>query len=594
MALGAAAILLAIGLVLTLTRTSTLPRVVRAPVELPEDHGGFEISADGSVIATRVDNTVLVRAIDDLHWRALAGTDSAWSFALSPDGSSLAFIRSGLGSKREVRVVSLSGGTPSLVPDDSSGLLLGFAHWGPDDRLYGTEGVPRSGRGLGTTRIVALSLDGTLTRPVAPDTTTEESHSSPYMSADGDLFFVSRLGRDGSSINVLERGASGARPLLPGLGVCYAGRGIVIYRSDTGALTAARFHRGDATFAARVELAPEARSCSASEDGTLLYREGESQVGSRLNTVAQWADLAGDLRPVDPSWGPFDFLSAPLSPVLSPSADRVAFALGINNEDGPDIWIKTLDEGALARLTTSGDAFPIAWSADGDSLLYLHSEGEGMPTSLLMRLANGADQPVELFREDGFGNATVVAASEWLVYDVRDEGGSERDLRAIRLGSGEGPRDLLASDADEAEPALSPDGRWLGYTSDESGESRVYIRSFPAIDRERVLVSDIRSDAPRWSPDGDELIYRAFPGSGMELRRVPVTIEASIEIGDKTTTRISEGTSIFGIRTFDVASDGRVFTLTHGDLDADPSAEEDRVIMIQNVFTEIERRLGGG
>ena len=67
---------------------------------------------------------------------------------------------------------------------------------------------------------------------------------------------------------------------------------------------------------------------------------------------------------------------------------------------------------------------------------------------------------------------------------------------------------LLRERYNEFQPQISPDGRWMAYTSDESGKYEVYVRPFPEVDKGRWQVSTSGGDSPLWSPDGRELFYR--------------------------------------------------------------------------------------
>jgi len=131
--------------------------------------------------------------------------------------------------------------------------------------------------------------------------------------------------------------------------------------------------------------------------------------------------------------------------------------------------------------------------------------------------------------------------------------------------------------ATEREPSLSPDGRWLAFTSDASGRDEVYVTSFPDAQRRRQ-VSTAGGGTPRWRGDGRELFYLA----GDTLMALSITSEATLSAGAPValfrTDRLSAG--------FDVTPDGKRFVVVR--------SEEDRtaqtVTVVQNWFAEFRQR----
>ena len=90
--------------------------------------------------------------------------------------------------------------------------------------------------------------------------------------------------------------------------------------------------------------------------------------------------------------------------------------------------------------------------------------------------------------------------ADWFIYDVLAEGtGKGRDIFARRVNGDTATIPLAASAAQERGPRLSPDGRWLAFTSDESGLSEVYVSSFPNTSISRTLVSLSGGGEPLWS-----------------------------------------------------------------------------------------------
>ena len=80
----------------------------------------------------------------------------------------------------------------------------------------------------------------------------------------------------------------------------------------------------------------------------------------------------------------------------------------------------------------------------------------------------------------------------------------------------------------EGDPKMSPDGKWFAYTSNESGDSEIYVRPFPEVDTEKQQISNGGGSCPLWSPDGRELFYLS---TANDVMAVPVKTEPSLSLG---------------------------------------------------------------
>jgi serine/threonine-protein kinase len=238
---------------------------------------------------------------------------------------------------------------------------------------------------------------------------------------------------------------------------------------------------------------------AVSATGTLFYTTGS--VGGGLAGL-EWVTRDGTAEEIDPGWtGDFD------SPKLSPDGKQLAVSITANNEI--QIWIKQLDRGPLPKLTFAGtlNQRP-AWTPDGRSVAFSSDRGDN--SDVYVRRVDGGG-PAELLRDEerDIWEVTYSPDGEWLVYRVGGEDG-DRDLYARRMGV-DSAVPLVATGYDETSPAVSPDGRWLAYTSDESGRPEVYVRPFPNTNDGRWLVSAGGGQEPVWAHSGRELFYR---GSG--------------------------------------------------------------------------------
>jgi hypothetical protein len=142
---------------------------------------------------------------------------------------------------------------------------------------------------------------------------------------------------------------------------------------------------------------------------------------------------------------------------------------------------------------------------------------------------------------------------------------------------------VIASRFDEFSPALSPDGRWLAYVSDETGRLEVYLRSFLE-ERGRRVVSAGGGTEPVWSADGRELFYR----SGDRMMAVPVRFEPDLELGAPELVferPLKHG--IYDSLSYDVSADGERFLMIERRLDLTPT--EVRVVL--DWGSELEEKL---
>jgi eukaryotic-like serine/threonine-protein kinase len=201
-------------------------------------------------------------------------------------------------------------------------------------------------------------------------------------------------------------------------------------------------------------------------------------------------------------------------PKISPDGKKIVVTTAVGRDR--DLWILDLAQGTTLRLTSDeGDENQPIWSPDGKRIAF---------SSTASHEANldGGIAGIVWKAADGTGEAKFLGSSrgKWVFpYSWRRDGktivtnDSTPDFQNMDIGmlSTEGDRrysPLIKGKFQEVQPQFSPDGRWLAYCSDESGNNQIYVRPFPNVDNGgRWQVSTDRGNSPRWSPDGKKLYY---------------------------------------------------------------------------------------
>ena len=185
--------------------------------------------------------------------------------------------------------------------------------------------------------------------------------------------------------------------------------------------------------------------------------------------------------------------------------------------------------------------------------------------------------------EQGLEEVTYSPDGEWLVYRV---GGadSDRDLFARRMGSDTATA-LVVTEYDETSPAVSPDGRWLAYASNESGRYEVYVRPFPNTNDGRWLVSTDGGIEPVWAHSGRELFYK---GSG-NFMVVEVLTGTTFVTGERRALFSAQGYRPSVLHQFyDVTPDDQRFVMIRN-----PAGEDaGELIVVENFFEELKAKVG--
>lgn len=213
-------------------------------------------------------------------------------------------------------------------------------------------------------------------------------------------------------------------------------------------------------------------------------------------------------------------------PRLSPDGRRLAVEIGIT--DSSDIWIFDRGSRTLSRLTTGGSNQRPEWSADGK---WIYFEAPSMDSSRstrrygIMRVtADGSAPPETVFKAlMTVREAVPVPGSADLVFRI-DAAQTQRDIWVLNAGNPPTARPILATLFDERNPRVSPDGKWLVYSSNESGASGhdVFVRAFPG-PGPRIQISQGGGVEPVWSADGRRIYYR----NGRQMRVATLAMSAS-------------------------------------------------------------------
>ena len=531
----------------------------------------FALAPDGSMLAYRGppgDGTIpqlWIRRWDDISAQALRGTEALFAPSFSPDGDEIVFGQGG-----EVKVAALGGGPLRTLGRGN------FPRWATDGYVYA----------IVDTTLVRVPPEGGAWEVVAI-VPSSEIHAVTQVMPSGEHALNWVLADGVDVVHRLDLASGESTVITPGSEPWYTPTGHLLFLLD-GTLMAAPFD-SDAmeVTGPAVAMVDNVNSYKVSETGKLFYSTG---AGGGAQQELVWMSRAGLATPVEAGWS-FDRGGPNAGWRLSPDGSRVA--LRERTDAGMDVWVKELDGGPRSRLTfDEGEDRKPVWGPDAQTVTFLSARGENLDA--YQKRADGTVNVEPLLDFDRtLAEVEWSSDGEWLVIRTGGAPGQlgGRDILAMRPGADSEPTPLLAAEYDEVAPALSPDGRWLAYTSNETGQHEVYVRPFPDVDSGRWQVSTDGGFTPRWSRDGDEIF---FMNGSREMVAATVETSPAFRVGARTplfTLGSTVVTSDIAVP-YDVGFGERQFLMARayqGD-DTTDSAPPD-VMLVVNWFEELKARV---
>ena len=318
-------------------------------------------------------------------------------------------------------------------------------------------------------------------------------------------------------------------------------------------------------------------SYTFSNDGLLVYLPGgdTSEMDGGLRTLL-WVDRDGNEESLSLRR---DFRL----PVVSPEGQRLAVAIEENGN--VDIWVYNLARNTLSRLTfdEASDHNPL-WTPDGERIVFRSEREEG---GLWWRAADGTGQAEPLLT----GNPNMYPTSftpdgSQLAYSF------DFDLYLLNLDGESPPQQLTQTAYREGSAAISHDGRWIAYHSNETGRPEIYVRPFPDVESGKWQISNEGGYFPRWSPNDDELFFRSATtgvrgvGSYVWSARVQTDTIFQSDAPSAVVSGIYRGVGQQGA--FDISADGSQFLLISGE-GSNGLSEQTRLVAVDNWFEELKR-----
>jgi len=323
-----------------------------------------------------------------------------------------------------------------------------------------------------------------------------------------------------------------------------------------------------ATEASSTMLDSGAAQYSFSSKGALVYVPGGSY--PPLSRSLVWVDRAGTAEALPLPEGGYS------APRVSPDGQSVAYTAGPRAHR--DLWVYDLPRGTARRLTFGSSNGGPVWSPDGTRLAFPADRGDGV-LNLFAIAVDGTGGPVPLTRSDQTEFVSSWSSAGLLAF-VR----GPSSILTMPMTHPNAPASALESSFTTMWPAFSPDGAWMAYTSDETGQDEVWVRS-SAGSSPPIRVSTSGGRSPAWSRDGTELFFR---NAGM-MMAAPVSAGRSFSTGRPRALFADTEFSVASpTRAYDVAPDGRFLMVTASRQDPQPAT---RIRVVINWFEDLKQRV---
>jgi Tol biopolymer transport system component len=535
---------------------------VRFQVQPPENNtfnaAGFAVSPDGRHLAFQATDAT-GRSLLWLHSfetggsRPLSRTPTNVPF-WSPDSRYVVFYGDG-----KLRKIDIDGGPLQTICDVPGGVPV-QGSWNRDDVII-------FGRFPGTLMRVAAGGGTPTPLTVLNASRQEVQHSAPRFLPDGKHFVYTRVSKTPENSGIFI-GSLDVKPdeqdsrmlAATSLGPAYAPSsdprfGYLLYIRE-GTLLARALD--NTTLQLTGEAIPVAEQIgdngistgffAASATGVLAYRRSAGTDGSLV-----WVDRNGhEMTPLVPG-----VLKQPEFPRLSPDGRRLALTLA------RDVWVYDVEGRPPIKLTFDGNHFAPLWTPDGRRLIY---ESSGDPSQLRSMAADASGGTPEPVSPEGHYHPHGWSADGRSLIAVRlGTAKTGNDIVRIPIGEKGDPQPIVQTAASEGASgaALSPDGRWMAYVSDVTGQREVWVQPFPGPGAP-IRVSPNGGIEPVWSRNGRELYY--LEASKM----MAVAVDARAGFSFKPPTLLFESHYIQLVQppSYDVAADGRFLMIKPADTSA--------------------------
>lgn len=555
------------------TKTAAAPVarfMIPLPPQAPLHYGGqtaVAISPDGTRIVYRAKDGerthLYTRSISQLVPTLIPGTEDARAPTFSPDGRSIAFL-----DDLKLKKVALDGGIPVMLADTAGGGI--GTRWFRDSIYFvraftgGIWVIPQEG---GTARQLVKADPAKGARAVVwPDVLPDGKTilATVWNNGAWDDAKIVAYPIGGGEPKVVVDGGSCSRYVPTGHLLFQRGGTLYAVAFDAKSLRTTSSPvpvlNGVATGVTNGEA-----HYSVSDNGTLLYVPG-GVLEDKRSLV--WVDRRGNEQLVVPTQRPYS------APAISPDGRTVAVTLETATFD---IWQLDVERDSLGRVSFGGDDSEPIWTPDGTRIIWSSSRSghnnlywaASDNSSGEQRLTNSDhDQYANTISPDG----RVIGVTE----RVGDQNGN--DIVIVPLSGDHKSQSVVSSRFNEGSAQFSPDGKWMTYTSNESGRREAYLRPFPGPGG-KWQISVGGADGAGFAHSGREVIYRHGP----KFFTVPVETRPAVRIGRPQLLfekQHHEGG-------WDLAKDDQRLILVRDE--TPPTTNQMQIVL--NWFSELERRV---